>query len=368
MSYEQDLDNNLIVRLLLQNASEEDITRLKVRMAEDTDFRKHFDQIQDTWNRIELEKELDDLKIKRDLDYVLASTERKSRSMIKSIFATNSWLFRAAALLVIGFGISWMVFQFPYTISNNEVSYNTIEIPRGSSSVVNLPDGSKITLNAQSKLRYPDNFGLDSRDVFLEGEAFFEVAKDKKRLFVVNTPELVVKVHGTSFNVKSYADDHTVETTLVEGSISLFKKTEAGEVIDKEIKMEPNQQLILYKAKKGIPEAEASNQGKQDLPKPMKPKLMLSKKIDTERYVSWKDGLLKIKSEPLDKLALTLERRYNVAVHFEEEQIKQIRFTGTIRNETIEQVMTAIKMASSIDYEIEERDIWIKSNVTKAEK
>jgi ferric-dicitrate binding protein FerR (iron transport regulator) len=360
MSYEQDLDNNLIVRFLLQDASEQDIDLLKRRLTEDPAFKTHFDQIRDTWNHIELEKDLDDAKIKRDLEKVLSKTSKGSDKRLTIHMAVNSWFFKAAAIFIIGFGISWGLFKYQYAQSHRNVSYNTIEIPKGSNSIVNLPDGSRITLNAQSKLTYPDHFTGDTRSVYLEGEAFFEVAKDNDRLFEVNTPELLVKVHGTSFNIKSYADESTVETTLVEGSISLFKKSPNGDLTGSEIKMEPNQQLVLYKGAPS-PESEKKVVAKQEPMKPMKPKLMLSKRIDTERFVSWKDGLLKIKSEPLDKLAVTLERRYNVTIHFEDSEMMQYRFSGTIQDETIEQVLAAIKLASSINYEIKERDIFIKS-------
>jgi ferric-dicitrate binding protein FerR (iron transport regulator) len=100
----------------------------------------------------------------------------------------------------------------------------------------------------------------------------------------------------------------------------------------------------------------------------MKPKLMLAKKIDTKRFISWKDGELIIKSEPLEKLAFTLERRFDVIIHFEEEKIKEYRFTGIIKDETIEQVMAAIKLASSIDYRFEDREIRIMSKETQTGK
>ena len=360
MSYEQEFDHNIIVRFLLQDASEEDVEILQKRILKDSAFRTHFEQIRGTWNRIEIEKDLDDSKIQRDLEKVLAKTSDRTDTKLRSIFSFNSWFFRAAAIFVIGFGISWAIFRHQNAKATRDVTYHTIEIPKGSSSIVSLPDGTKITLNAQSKLKYPNLFTGSSRSVFLEGEAFFEVAKDKDRLFEVNTPELLVKVHGTSFNIKSYADESTVETTLVEGSISLFKKSGEGEIFGKEIKMEPNQQLVLYKGANSPAQPVAKDISKQEVMQPMKPKLMLSKRIDTERYVSWKDGSLKIKSEPLSELAVTLERRYNVNIHFGDEQMMQYRFSGTIRDETIEQVMSAIKLAAAIDYEIEDRNIYIK--------
>ena len=112
MSHEQDFDHNLIVRFLMKEASEVDVARLHDRLNSDKEFKGHFEQIRDTWNRIELEKDLNEAKIQRDLEKVLSRTESKSKSKIKSILSTNHWILKAAAIFIIGFGISWMLFNF----------------------------------------------------------------------------------------------------------------------------------------------------------------------------------------------------------------------------------------------------------------
>jgi len=134
-----------------------------------------------------------------------------------------------------------------------------------------------------------------------------------------------------------------------------------GMIEGKELKMEPNQRLVLYKEQENITPTISSIKKIENVP-PRKAKLVLSKRIDTDRFISWKDGHLKIVSEPMKNLAVTLERRYDVKIHFSDEDIKQLRFTGTFKNETIEQVMAAMKLASPMDYKIEERDVWISSN------
>ncbi len=368
MSQNLDFDNNTIVRFLMNDASEQDIRQLHERIESDAEFKDHFMQIRDTWQRIELEKELDDVRIQRDLKKFLNKTGVENIKSSGSTFTIHHWFLKAAAIFIIGFTFSWILFNSYHADTDISTVYNTIETPKGSNSVIILPDGSKITLNAQSKLRYPEKFSNDSREVYLEGEAFFEITKDTKRQFNVKTPEILVKVFGTSFNIKNYPDENIVETTLVEGSISLYKTNEQGKATGKEIKMEPDQQVILYKPKVEN-EPVISNNEKADQPvKNLKPKLMLAKKIDTKRYVSWKDGELIIKSEPLEKLAHTLERRYDVKIHFEEEKLKEYRFTGTIKNETIEQVMSAIKLASSIDYRFDDRNIRIMSKEMQSGK
>lgn len=359
MSQGKTFDTNIIIRFLMNEASEKDVLLLRSWVEEDEAFKKHFEQIQETWNRIELEKDLDDVKINRDWKKVLGKVESGKEKA--NHFLISHWAFKAAAVFLIGFAFSWLLFSNVIPAPEQSGIYNTIETPKGSNTIINLPDGSKITLNAESKLKYPQKFSGLRRQVFLEGEAFFEIAKDKDRQFIVMTPDLAVKVHGTSFNIKSYAKDNTIETTLVEGAISLYKTDQKGKLIGNEIKMLPNQQIVLYKGTTSNETADAPSVTKKEVPKNLKPKLMLSRGIDTERFTSWKDGQLIIKSETLEKIAITLERRYNVNIHFEEEKIKQYKFTGTFENETIEQVLAAIKLASSVDYRIEEREIWIKS-------
>lgn len=354
-------DTNIIIRFLMNEASEQDIEQLQSWIDQDKAFKNHFEQIQETWNRIELEKDLDEAKIDRDFQKVLDKIEGRKEKKSGNSLSINRWIFKVAAVFLIGFTLSWFLFNYQLPSAEQTTIYNSIETPKGSNTIINLPDGSKITLNAESKLRYPEKFSGRKRQVYLEGEAFFEIAKDPQRQFIVMTPDLAVKVHGTKFNIKSYPEENTVETTLVEGAISLYKTDQKGKLIGKEIKMEPNQQIVLYKGASINESDETQSVTKLEVPEVIKPKLMLSRRIDTDRFTSWKDGTLIIKSEPLEKLAITLERRYNVTIHFEEERIKQFRFTGTIENETIEQVLAAIKLASSIDYQMDEREIWIKS-------
>jgi len=368
MSQNHDFENNLIVRFLMNDASEQDILQLQERIETDVEFKDHFNQIRDTWQRIELEKELDDVKIQRDLNKFMTKTDEKEVKPSGTAFPIHHWFLKAAAVFVIGFIFSWILFSTYQAKTDTSSVFNTIETPKGSNSVIILPDGSKITLNAQSTLRYPEKFSNDSREVYLEGEAFFEITKDKKRQFLVKTPEIMVKVFGTSFNIKNYPDENIVETTLVEGSISLYKTNAQGDATGKEIKMEPDQQVILYKPKVENEPVISKNEKDEQQSKTTKPKLMLAKKIDTKRYISWKDGELIIKSEPLEKLAHTLERRYDVKIHFEEEEIKGYRFTGIIKDETIEQVMAAIKLASSIDYRFDDRNIQIMSKELQSGK
>lgn len=354
-------DNGIIVRFLLGEASRQDIRLLETWTQESEKNSAYFEQIRDTWNSVEVERALGEDEMQHDLDKVLKQLDQPavqaSNNAPKSMMLSFRRLLRVAAIFIAG-AIVAASLTFVVLQQRGTSAYNEVHTPRGSRTTLNLPDGSKIWLNAGSTLRYPQTFSDKSREVFLEGEAFFKVSKDKNRKFLVRTNSLTVKVFGTSFNVKSYPDENTVETTLVEGSISIYKSSTNGKKIGKEIKMEPNQQMVFYKKPSNITPQQTASIKTRNLPA-RKPKLVLTKKINTKPFTSWKEGQLIINSQPLARLAITLERRYDVIIHFVDDDIKQYRFTGTIENETIEQVMAAIKLAAPIDYKIEEREVWV---------
>ena len=355
-------DNGIIVRFLMNEADENDVHKLEHWLSLDLDNKVYFDQIRNTWNSIELEKELDEIKIDNDFQQVLDQIKESKPKHIRMHYTLKnimgSWMLKGAAIFIVGFSVSWFLMHDIKDASSDITTFNVIETPRGSKANIILSDGSKVLLNAGSKLTYPQKFTSKERKVLLEGEAFFEIEKDSKRQFLVKTQDLTVKVFGTSFNVKSYPDENTSETTLVEGSISVFKNSTNGQAIGTALKMEPNQRMVLYKH--DINSTPNISQPKKTRNVPArKPKLVLLKRIDTDRFISWKEGHLDIKSEPMKTLALTLERRYDVKIHFEDQGIKLFKFTGTFKNETIEQVMAAIKLASPIRYRIDERNIWI---------
>jgi ferric-dicitrate binding protein FerR (iron transport regulator) len=275
-----------------------------------------------------------------------------------------TWGMRAAAVLVLAL-ISGGIF---YMRSKQELlarQWHTITTPFGAKTKITLPDSSTIWLNAGSSLKYSSEFGNRNREVHLSGEAFFDVFQNPSLLFMVQTSELTIKSYGTAFNVKSYPDEGTIETTLIEGSIGITRSS-IGDKKKDEVLLEPNQRVVYYRNTRTMESAQASR-NTADAPAPSIPEpkeqkttYLISKGIDTQEYTSWKDGTIYISSETLKELAIKLERKYNVSIHFEDETLKSLRFTGSLENETVEQVIHAIGMSAQIDYEIEDRDIWFK--------
>lgn len=275
------------------------------------------------------------------------------------------WLPRVAAVFLLGAIVSFAVSYQLFNLPDSQLVYHEISSPAGAKSKVTLPDGSSVWLNAGSNLRYSNLYGKRNREIELSGEAFFDVAKDKRKVFLVKTSDLNIKAYGTSFNVKSYPEENTVETTLIEGSIGVTRSRFSSKKND-EVLLEPNQRVVYYKPVKAVKQPEQVNSVSQpEAVVETRPKqkltYLISKGIEAEQFTSWKDGTLLISSKTLYDLAVILERKYDVKIHFEDVKIKNFKFTGTLENETIEQVIEAIGMAANIDYKIDEREIWIKN-------
>jgi transmembrane sensor len=201
--------------------------------------------------------------------------------------------------------------------------------PNGQRSSIILPDGSKVWLNAGSKLKYYSNLNESkNREVFLEGEAFFEVAKNKNRPFLVHANAILIKVLGTSFNVKSYLEDNTVETTLVEGRVAINEE-------EQNIVLKPNQKAVFSKSKGDIELFE----------------------VDPSNSICWKDGKLIFHDETLEQVAKKLERWYGVKM--EVKSGKSCRFNLKIGKETLKEVLENFKVISNLSYETIENRIII---------
>ena len=180
-----------------------------------------------------------------------------------------------------------------------EVRYNVLDVPVAADYRLHLSDGSVVYLNADSRLRYPETFTGGERKVYLEGEAYFEVAKDASRPFKVVARGVEVNVLGTHFNVNAYPEHTDVVTTLAEGKVQV-----AGGA----------SQAVLVPGEQAI----ASPEG------------MEVRKVDVQAYTSWKDGVFVFRSMPLEEIMEQVYRWYGVEAVFFNESVRTETFTGII--------------------------------------
>ncbi|MGO4772322.1 FecR family protein [Flavobacterium sp. W22_SRS_FK3] len=206
---------------------------------------------------------------------------------------------------------------------------NTLIVPIGGIYAVNLSDGTKVWLNSESSLRYPVEFSGDTRTVTLEGEAYFEVAKNPQSPFTVKTKSGDVTVLGTHFNVSSYIEDQVFATTLVEGKVKVSDITDAS---NKTVAiLTPGQQAIINHKKEGIAVAE----------------------VDASVYTAWKEGKFYFENENLKNILTKMARWYNFTVKFEQKALEQIKFTGIVlKDEPVDRFLDIISKSSNVKYKI----------------
>ncbi len=316
------------------------------------------------WNLSENVGKINANLIREEWNALLLKVKYKKETTGKSVSMFWYWMPRVAAVFLLGAILSFAVAYQVFNSNSNKLVYNEIDTPVGAKSKVTLPDGTVIWLNAGSTLKYSNQFNKKTREVFLTGEAFFDVEHNPSKVFLVRTSELNIKAYGTTFNVKSYTEEGTIETTLIEGSIGVTRTSFENKRTD-EVMLEPNQRVVYYRKSRLVKKENIGDKNIETTPEAVarpqqKLTYLISKGINAGEFTSWKDGTLFISSETLKQLAVKLERKYNVKIHFENENLKKLKFTGSIENETIEQVIEAIGIAANITYNIKDRDVWLK--------
>lgn len=284
------------------------------------------------------------------------------------IFWLNLMKYAALVLLILSLGIV----GFRYTrnkpvIASAEI-WNTIEAPFGSRARLTLADGTKVWLNAGSQLKYSSRFAQHNRKVILNGEAYFDVAKDEKNQFIVSTSQLDIKVFGTQFNVKAYSEENTIQTTLVEGSVTIERKGIGGRG-ERTVTLNPNETATFYISDKKdeMPAKPVEKEDMQNKESRNSEKLEILSNINPVVFTSWKDSKWIIDSDPLSGLAVKLERRYNVKIIIDKKELRDYKFSGTIKDETLEQVLNVIKLTAPINYNIHNNEVHLFENKSFSE-
>jgi ferric-dicitrate binding protein FerR (iron transport regulator) len=193
---------------------------------------------------------------------------------------------------------------------------------KGQRSNIILPDGTKVWLNSHSKITYPRDYGVRERSLSLTGEACFEVAKDPGKRFTVNAGEMQVEALGTSFNIKAYDDDREIVATLFSGSVR-------ATVRDKTAMLEPEQYAAFNRENRNMNTGYAEN---------------------AAYAAMWRDNELAFNRQTLDEIAVMFNRLYNVTIQFESEKIRNYRFSGIIKNNSLYNVIEIISLTAPVSY------------------
>jgi ferric-dicitrate binding protein FerR (iron transport regulator) len=221
----------------------------------------------------------------------------------------------------------------------------------GAKSRLLLPDGSVVWLNSGSRISYPDNFTDSLREVELEGEAYFDVAKDAKRPFIVNTRDIHIKVLGTVFNVKCYPEDNKTEATLISGSVQVSKTGESHQEI---MLLHPFEKVVVNRA----PERVAENTDTADIHHNMMVKQLKKSTTDTAMVeTAWVYNKLVFDGEDFREIAAEMERWYNVKIFINDSTIAKYRVHAKFENESITEVLAALKLSLPFTFKISNNEI-----------
>jgi hypothetical protein len=271
-----------------------------------------------------LDKNLDNVLYKIHYDI----NTRLSVRIIRPFDNFIRWTLRIACVIILPFVILIGIQNFK-EVSLKKEAWVEIKAPAWTRAQFSLPDGTTGWLNSNSNVKYNGNFYTD-RQVTLKGEAFFDVFKDKKRPFIVTTNEVIVKVLGTRFNIASYENEKDVEVVLEEGKL-IFNDKE----MDKSYTMNPNEMIIFDKTLKNFS----------------------TEVVQPHKYLSWTEGKLIFRNDPLDVIARRLERWYNIDVEVNVILTEDLRLRATFIDEGLEEVMNLLKRSLPIDYKIENGNI-----------
>lgn len=258
---------------------------------------------------------------------------------VKTKDRSSNWFLRVAASLTILFTFAYLI-NFIDQKTSIEVQQEAVKIikenTKGRRSTLSLPDGSIVKLNAASRIEYQENFNDTNRVVYLEGEAFFEVAKDSLRPFIVRANNISVTALGTSFNVSSYAEEEEIAVALASGRVVVKE-----EDLTKEVFLEPGQ-LVQYQKK--------SNQFSE------------LKSFSAASVYGWKDGILYFKSAGLPEVISRLERWFGVEFIISGKSPLSWSYTGEFDNQSLKSVLESLSFSQNFEYRVEGKTVTIDFN------
>ncbi|MBX2925273.1 MAG: FecR family protein [Chitinophagaceae bacterium] len=278
---------------------------------------------------------------------------------VRPMPAKKIWAYLAAAVCI-GFGF-FFVLQFsgsrqvnaPVAPATTQPQQSLVyETNYGEKKTIWLPDSSKVILNARSTLRTRADFGVSAREVYLTGEAFFDVTHNAQKPFVVNMNQFEVKVLGTLFNIKAYPEDKLQEASLIRGKVQvIFKNGENNSIF-----LNPNEKAIIPNKEGDAIPRKAEGIQKINQLTPTVTALTINNKDNSIIETSWVYDRLDIYDKTFSQIRTDLERRYNVHIDFKDKKVANYRFSATFEKETIEQILKALQLSYPFHYSIDENN------------
>lgn len=336
---------SVIVRYLDGGMDDADSMKLEAWLSESNENRRVFHSVSQIWKASEDRSQdvlIKELNLEKDWESIsdhISQTDVKKKSArvlkfkrLRKRHQLFSNLMKVAALLLVALTSGFLTLKYApvQQMQDYEPVFNEIQTSAAERARIELGDGSKVVLNAGSKLIIPENFSQKSREVELQGQAFFDVQSEKNRPFRIKSQTGVIEVLGTSFDVRSYSGEERIEIVVREGTVELSRQ------------YDPAQKLIV-------------NEGYMGSILVLENKMNLMSVEDLDSYFSWMQGRLVFKNDSLEKVFRHMERIYDIEVIYRvsDTSVLEKEFSADLKTRSIEEVMNVIKMAMNIDYELD---------------
>jgi len=330
--------DDYIINFLARRETAEDIEKLQKWLDADASHREELKRWLVAWDlgvaaeaavKINPEDAYQKFKTRIESEAKIIPLNSKNNQKIP-LYATIA---RIAAIFVVSFSLGMFTHNYFTKNKVEEIAYVEKFVPLGSQSEVRLSDGTIVSLNAGSTLRYSTDYGISQRKVYLSGEGHFKVAQQANTPFTVHTAKANITVLGTEFNIRAYPDEDLKETTLIVGKISIDKGADHPIVF-----LEPGQKLSLTSSEVIITQLDPEA---------------------AQAKASWKDQEWRIETVTLQDLAVKLNRRFNVNIQVDE-RVKDVYFSGTFIDGTLEQILQVVRVATGVNYRIDGRNVFVE--------
>ena len=325
------MNSELILKHLSGHSSDEEIEQLTKWVNENAENGNQFAEMQNSY--IFLASTLSPDNQKSAFNEIINQINNKKEK--KGISVKRIYSIAASILFPVLLGAFAWFYQWSNS-SNEPELFTEIVAPPKHNSQITLSDGTQVWLSPESKLRYGQNYGRETRNVILDGEGYFEVAKNQEKPFTVETGLLKVRVLGTSFNLEAYSNETMIRTTLVRGSLQI-----ESELISKGILLTPGDRISLD----------------------VNSKQLTSEKVNTEIYRLVKDGMIIFKRNTLAEVCRKLERWFMIPVELKGNDNQDLLFTAKFQDESIEKILQILNLTIPINYQIMNDKIVIKQTI-----
>jgi len=326
-----------ITRFLAGECSPSEQQAVMALVQSDTQYREIFNELKQIWDNPTLTTANDTYDVDSAWKNVNRHIETSSQNLISDRPLKKSvavrWLKYAASIAAL-FLIAFTIFQIASPRKSNLKSFASgNDAPK----TLALSDGSKIALNAGSTVKSPERFGSNKREVYFWGEAFFEIAPDPTRPFVIECEDARIKVLGTSFDVKAFPEQGTTEVMVNSGTVLFYYVDNHDNILD---------QVVLHKGDKGIYNHKAHKLAK-----------MLN---DDPNFISWKTGVLVFVDTPLNDVLDVVGKKYGVTFQKENNYLAQLKLTATFDNESLDSVLEVLRLVHKLHFTKNGKDYLVK--------